>query len=146
MRVAGIALACLLLATAAHAQTRYVTDKLSIELRRGPGNEFLILRSIEAGSAVEVLEQNSDGYSRVRVADQGPEGWVLTRFLTTETSARDRLSVAERSLGNARGRVSELEQQVASLTAELGSTKAELEQTRTKHTQASQELSSIRTA
>jgi SH3 domain protein len=146
MRVVGIALIGLLLATTAYAQTRYVTDKLSIELRRGPSNEYLIVRNIEAGSAVEVLEQNSDGFSRVRVADQGSEGWVLSRFLTTETSARDRLSVAERSLSNARGRVSELEQQVATLTAELGSTKADLEQTRTNHTQVSQELSSIRTA
>jgi SH3 domain protein len=146
MRAAGVALACLLLAMTAHAQTRYVTDKLSIELRRGPGNEYLITRNIEAGAAVEVLEQNTEGYSRVRVADQGSEGWVLTRFLTTETSARDRLSVAERSLGNARSRVSELEQQVATLTGELAGTKAELDQTRTSHTQVSQELNSIRTA
>jgi SH3 domain protein len=146
MAVRSFALACLLLASAAHSQTRYVTDKLSVELRRGPSTEYLIVRSLEAGEMVEVLEQTAQGYSRVRVPDQGTEGWILTRFLSSETSARDRLAVAERSLSNARGRVTELEQQVASLTAEVGGTKAELEQTRSSHEHVSQELSSIKTA
>jgi SH3 domain protein len=146
MRVPLVGLICILCASAAHGQTRYVSDKLSVELRRGPSNEYLIIRNIEAGSAVEVLEQNDDGYSRVRLAEQGVEGWVLTRFLSTETSARDRLAVAERSLGNSRSRVTELEQQVAALTSDLGSTKTELDRTRTNHGEVSQELSSIKTA
>jgi SH3 domain protein len=94
MRVRFIVWSCLLFTVAAHGQTRYVSDKLSVELRRGPSTEYLILRNLDSGSAVEVLEQNSEGYSRVRVPDQGTEGWVLTRFLSTETSARDRLAVA----------------------------------------------------
>jgi SH3 domain protein len=146
MRVRFIALSCLLVAFGAQGQTRYVSDKLSVELRRGPSTEYLILRNLDSGSAVEVLEQNSEGYSRVRVPDQGTEGWVLTRFLSSETSARDRLAVAERSLNNSRGRVTELEQQAAALTSELSKTKTELEQTRTNHGEVSQELASIKTA
>jgi len=146
MSVRFLAWSCLLFAVAAHGQTRYVSDKLSVELRRGPSTEYLILRNLDSGAAVEVLEQNGEGYSRVRVADQGTEGWVLTRFLSTETSARDRLAVAERSLSNSRGRVTELEQQAAALTSDLSKTKTELEQARANHGQVSQELSSIKTA
>ena len=146
MAVRTFALACLLFAAAAQSQTRYVTDKLSVELRRGPSTEYLIIRSLEAGEMVEVLEQTAQGYSRVRVPDQGTEGWILTRFLSPETSSRDRLAVAERSLSDARIRVTELEQQVASLSAEVGGTKAELEQSRETHEHMSQELSSIKTA
>jgi SH3 domain protein len=146
MSVRFFAWACLLFAVAAHGQTRYVSDKLSVELRRGPSTEYLILRNLDSGAAVEVLEQNGEGYSRVRVPDQGTEGWVLTRFLSNETSARDRLAVAERSLSNARGRVTELEQQAAALTSELSKTKTELEQTRANHGEVSQELASIKTA
>jgi SH3 domain protein len=146
MRVRLVAVICMLFAAAAHGQTRYISDRLSVELRRGPSNEYLILRNLEAGSSVEVVEQNDDGYSRVRLTGQDVEGWVLTRFLSTETSARDRLAVAERSLSNSRGRVTELEQQLAGLTSELGNTKTELERTRANHGQVNLELTSIKTA
>jgi len=138
------ALACLLCATFAHAETRYVTDKLSIELRRGPGNEYKITRNLEAGLAVEVVEQTPDGYSRVRVGDT--EGWVLTQFLSAERSARDRLAVAEKAASDAKARAADLERQVAELTAKLGDTKTELDHTRENHDHVSRELSSIKTA
>jgi SH3 domain protein len=147
MRGRSIAWFVLLLATTAHAQTRYITDRTLVELRRGPSIEYLILRNLEAGMAVQVLEQDTEsGYSRVRVQDQGTEGWILTRFLTAEPSARDRLAAAERSLAAAKARTAELEQQVTSLSAELTTTKSDLEQTRTNHEQVSKDLADLRTA
>lgn len=137
-----------LLALAAHAQTRYVSDKLGVELRRGPSTEYLILRNLEAGTALEVLEQDAGaGYSRVRLAaDQGVEGWILTRFLTTEPIARERLAVAERSLTSAQAKVGDLERKVTDLSAELATTRTDLDQTRTTHGAVSKELEEIRTA
>lgn len=130
-----------------HAQTRYVSDRTIVELRRGPSTEYLILRNLEAGEEVQVLEQNSEaGYSRVRVADQGTEGWILTRFLTAEPIARDRLAAAERNLASARERVGALETQVQSLTSELAAVRGELEQARADHGSASKELADIRLA
>jgi len=131
----------------AQAQTRYVTDRTIVEIRRGPSTEYLILRNLEAGERVEVLEQNEEaGYSRVRVADQGTEGWILTRFLSAEPIARERLAVAERSLAAARERVTALEGQTAELTRDLTATRAELQQTQTNHGNVSKELAEIRTA
>ena len=141
------AVACLLCASVAHAETRYVTDKLSIEVRRGPGNEYKITRNVEAGAELEVLEQTPDGYSRVHVGDaQGTEGWVLTQFLSTERSARDRLAAAEKTASDAKARAAELERQVAELTAQLGDTKTELDHTRDNHEHVSRELANIKTA
>ena len=115
-----VLLACELLA---QAQTRYVTDRTIVELRRGPSTEYLILRNLEAGEQVEVLEQNEEqGYSRVKVVDQGTEGWILTRFLTAEPIARERLAAAERNLTAARERVATLEAQTRQLTADLAAT------------------------
>jgi SH3 domain protein len=131
----------------AQAQIRYVTDRTIVELRRGPSIEYLIVRNLEAGERVEVLEQNEDqGYSRVRVADQGTEGWILTRFLTAEPIARERLAVAERNLTAARARVTGLEAENRDLTSALATTRAELEQARTAQGSASRELADIRTA
>ena len=137
----------LLAAVAVYAQTRYVSDNTVVELRRGPSLEFLIIRSLGAGEAVEVLEQDAEnGYSRVRVLDQGTEGWILTRFLTAEPIARERLAVADRNLATARSRVGELEQEVASLTEQLNSTRQELEQIQASHGEVTTELAGIRTA
>jgi SH3 domain protein len=94
-----------------------------------------------------VLEQDEDaGYSRVRVADQGTEGWILTRFLTAEPIAREQLAVAERNLSGARARVTDLEEQTAELTRDLTTTRTELTQARTSHGEVSRELADIRTA
>jgi SH3 domain protein len=131
----------------AQAQARYVTDRTIVELRRGPSTEYLILRNLEAGERVEVLEENeAQGYSRVRVADQGTEGWILTRFLTAEPIARERLGVAERNLTTARERVATLETQNQGLTRDLAAVRTELEETRTNHGTVSRELADIRTA
>jgi SH3 domain protein len=147
MPIGRLALVCLLFASAAQAQTPYITDKLQVELRRGPSTEYLILRGLDAGTRVEVLEQDSaNGYSRVRVADQDLEGWILTRFLTPDPIARDRLAAAERNASAAEKRATDLEQQVAQLSAQLRSTQTDLDETRTNHDKVSTELADLRSA
>jgi SH3 domain protein len=147
MRLRWVWVLLILATTVAQGQTRYVTDRTLIELRRGPSTEYLILRTLEAGDAVDVLEQDEDnGYTRVRVRADGTEGWVLTRYLVSEPIARERLAAAERNLATARERLKELEEQVGTLTAELGTTKTDLEQTRSKSGEVSKELADIRSA
>jgi|SRR5688572_22194893 SH3 domain protein len=147
MRVRWLGLLLLVFEVLAQAQTRYVTDRTIVELRRGPSTEYLILRNLEAGERVDVLEQDeAAGYSRVRVADQGTEGWILTRFLTAEPIARERLAVAERDLAAARERVTTLEAQNGELSRDLAATRTDLEQARATHTAVSKELTDIRTA
>ena len=131
----------------ANAQTRYVSDRTVVELRRGPSIEYLILRNLEAGVRVEVLEQDeAAGYSRVRLADQDTEGWVLTRYLTAEPIARERLAVAERNLAAARERVTAIEAENRELNSALTAARGELEQARADQSKASRELAEIRTA
>jgi SH3 domain protein len=147
MRVRWVGLLVLAFELLAQAQTRYVSDRTIVELRRGPSTEYLILRNLEAGERVDVLEQDeAAGYSRVRVTDQGTEGWILTRFLTAEPIARERLAAAERNLATARERVTTLEGQNAELSRDLGATRTELEQTRATHGAVSRELAEIRAA
>lgn len=82
----------------AHGQaTRYVTDQLEIDLRSGQSNQHRILAMLRSGTPLRVLEESRDGWSRVRT-EQGQEGWILTRFLDTTPSARDRLARTEQEL------------------------------------------------
>lgn len=82
----------------AHAETRYVTDELEIDLRSGTSIQHRILRMIPSGTTLEVLEQDEPtGYTKVR-APNGAEGWILTRYLTGTPPARVRLAESEKKL------------------------------------------------
>lgn len=148
MSLRCLALAGLLfVAGAASAETRYISDNLVVELRRGPGTEYLILRGLEAGQAVDVLEEDAEkGYSRVRALDKGTEGWMLTRFLSTQPAAKDRLAVAQKDLAAARDRVSELEAENKMLKDELTGTQSQLGDLKGKHAEVSADLADLQKA
>lgn len=94
------------------ADTRYVSDELAITLRTGQSTQHQILRMVPSGTPLEVLETNKDsGYTRVRTP-QGVEGWVVTRYLMAEPSARDQLV-------NANKRLARLEEENKDLKATL---------------------------
>jgi SH3 domain protein len=146
LRWAGFLFLALGVAVQAQTQTRYVTDRTQVELRRGPSTEYRILRYLEAGDRVEVLEQNEEqGFSHVKV-DQDTEGWMPTASLIAEPIARERLAVAERNLTTARERVAALEGQNRELERDLAATRAELEQAKSSHGTVSRELADIPTA
>jgi SH3 domain protein len=142
------ALVCLtLISLTASGQTRYIADDIPITLRTGPSLENRILRNLSAGVRVEVLETDeANGYTRIRVASDGTEGWLLTRYLQAQPIARDRLGAAERNLEAARARVQELETQVAELSNDLARTRAELEALTTRSSDTARELQDIRAA
>jgi SH3 domain protein len=67
------------------AKTMYVTDVLKITLRTGPSIENKIIKIVESGQRVEVLNPAQE-WSQVRLID-GKEGWILNRYLiSTETN------------------------------------------------------------
>ncbi|MDH3690480.1 MAG: TIGR04211 family SH3 domain-containing protein [Gammaproteobacteria bacterium] len=102
----------LLFSCAAFAQTRYVSDDLEITMRTGPAKDKKIVRILKSGTAVNVLDvDDGKGYSRVREPG-GEEGWVLTRYLMGEPSAREQLTTV-------RQRMKELERENEKLEIEL---------------------------
>ena len=80
----------LLLATASHAETRYVTDQWRFELRSGNSNEHRIIDYLGSGTAVEVLEPVSNGFIHISTA-KGVEGWMRESYLQTALPATLRL-------------------------------------------------------
>jgi SH3 domain protein len=87
-------------------------------LRTGPSTSNAIERVLSSGTPLEVLENDAEtGYSRVRTA-AGTEGWVLTRYLMNEPSAREQLASLTSRLTNATAEGSSLESQLAALNSE----------------------------
>ena len=106
----------------AAAETRFVSDELEITMRVGPSTKQRIISMLKSGTSVEVLSvDRKSGYSKVR-ADNGKTGFVLTRFLMDEPSARE---------------------QVASLTAKIQELQAEPEQIRSRLNQLQEDYARL---
>lgn len=129
-----------LFSNAAIAQARYVSDQFEVMMRRGPDIKNAIIRVLESGDQLAMLESDAEsGYTKVRTAG-GTEGWVLTRYLMTEQSARAQLAELTQRLASLRDqsgdrgkalddlqekdkasqrRIAELESQAKQLAAQL---------------------------
>jgi len=141
-----LCLALLLVSAEALAQSMYVSDELVVTLRAGPSTQYSIVRNLRSGNRMDVLESDAQsGYSRVRITD-GTEGWVLSRYLTEQPIARERLASAERGLAEARSRIGELEANVALESEDLTATRQRLEDAETANAELTVELASIREA
>lgn len=132
------------LAGTAIAETRYVSDRLEIQMRTGKGTQFRILRMLPSGTPLDILEVDQEnGYSRVR-APGGVEGWVLNRFLMQGQAARERLADAEKKLARLELENRKLKGSFGDLKKEKGSSDKELGQLTTENRKLSQELEEIR--
>ncbi len=83
--------------SAAEAETRYIVDQAKFTMRTGQSTNHKIVRLLSSGTAVELLEQSTDGYSHIRTSS-GKEGWILSRYLMSSPAARDRLAQFEKDL------------------------------------------------
>ena len=53
-----------------------------VNVRGGPGTGFSVVNKLVRGDAVEVLEDNGEGWVRMRPVDGGSEGWMADFLLT----------------------------------------------------------------
>ena len=118
-----VLLLVLLSAVPVEAATLYVSDALTVPMRRGPSTGHKIIHAaLPAGTALEVIGEDKDaGFTQVRTSN-GTDGWVPTQYLTAEPIARDRLAAANR--------------RVQSLEAELKALRENYQETRGARTSA----------
>jgi len=132
-----ILLIILVTSSTAFAESQYVSDKLRITLRTGQGAQFQIIRALESGTKLEVIEQTETGYTQVRTED-GTEGWVRSQYLIAEPIAQDKLTKAEAQL-------EKYKTQLAALKAEHLALRKETKELSTVKNSLSEKSSSLET-
>lgn len=129
----------------AFAATLYISDELTVPLRRGPSNGHKIVNAaLPSGLALVVLgEDTAAGFTHVRTPN-GTEGWVPTQYLVNQPVAKDRLAAANKRIENleaqlksirenyqdVRGARSEIEGRASELSKENQKLQAELAEIR----------------
>lgn len=58
----------------------YITDKLKVTLRSGPGLKYQIIKMLSTGNKVTAISTSSNGYTQVQLPNGG-KGWILSRYL-----------------------------------------------------------------
>lgn len=123
-----------------NSKYQYVSDILTITMRSGKSNEHRIIRTLESGEKLRILE-NGKKYSRVRT-DKGETGWVLTRYLSREPAARLELPPIKTKLAKLEKENKELSKSLKEITRERDSLKVaavSLERLEKKHKQLLEE-------
>ena len=106
---------------AAQARTVWVDDKIYLPVRSGAGTQFRIIENaVPSGTALELLEPDQDGYSKVRTA-KGTVGWVSSQYLSTTPIAATQLKQARQELETAQAEVRQMQNLLASVTGERDS-------------------------
>ncbi len=128
----------------AQAEARYVTDQFKIMMRSGEGVSHKILKALPSGTPLTLLESNREtGYSKVRT-ESGLEGYVLTRQLMKQPSARDRLAEAERRLKAALEEPERLNDELAVTRSKLEALTRDFSELQQTKNRIAAELESIR--
>lgn len=119
-KLSGLVLT-VLLPVAALSETVWVSDQFEVLVRTGPSTANAIQVMLNSGTELEELERDeASGYSRVRTTG-GTEGWVLTRYLMSEPSAREQLERLTSQLTSATTRGSSLDSQLQAVRSEYES-------------------------
>jgi SH3 domain protein len=145
MKIVRMALVCALFATsAAFAAPAWVSDEFEITLRSGPSTSNAIQLMLDSGLRLEVMERDAEsGYSRVRTPG-GTEGWVLSRYLMSEPSAREQLEKLTSQLTNATSRGSSLDTQMKAVKSEYDSANRQIAKLERDKAAVEKELSEIK--
>ncbi|CAM3938624.1 TIGR04211 family SH3 domain-containing protein [Shewanella aquimarina] len=78
-------------------QTRYISDNVYTFIHGGPGTQYRILGSVEAGQPVTYLGEMQNDYAKV-VDHKGREGWVDSKMLDSGKSFRVQLPEVQAEL------------------------------------------------
>jgi SH3 domain protein len=77
--------------------TGFIDDNLFIYIHSGPGKNYRILGSVDAGTPISIISEPDNGYIQI-VDDKGREAWVEEKFVSIEPGLRQQLESAQQAL------------------------------------------------
>jgi SH3 domain protein len=130
--IIAVALAMVTGASAAMADTLYVTEEFEITMRTGPGVDRKIIALIRSGQRVEEVSK-SEEWTEIRLPSN-KTGWVLTRYLSPKEPCalikehlQTEFNLLQTDKTELAAKNSDLEAENQRLEAQLASTQASLE-------------------
>lgn len=98
-----LALVLIMLTPLSFAKDNFISEDLFTYMHTGPGSNFRIIGSVDAGTKINVLNSNS-GYSQI-VDDRSRKGWVESKYITNKPGLKTRLPAIEAELADVKSRL-----------------------------------------
>lgn len=146
-RLASMLLATMIatvITTDALAEARFVSDELEITLRNGASTKQRIISMLKSGAKVEVLSVDKrSGYSKVRT-EAGKTGFVLTRFLMDQPSAREQVQTLNAKIQELQAEPEQIQSRLSQLQEEYSKLQKDHQKVVNDKNSITQELAGIR--
>lgn len=122
----------------AEGQSRYISDNVFLYLLGGPGTEYRILGSVEAGQPVTLLPEAENGYSKI-IDHKGREGWVQTDLISATQSFREQVPMLSAELTKVKTELADIASSTENQADTVASLKAKLSEAQTALAKTTQE-------
>lgn len=122
-------------------QTRYISDNVYTFIHGGPGTQYRILGSVEAGQPVTYLGEMQNDYAKV-VDHKGREGWVDSKMLDSGKSFRVQLPEVQAELDRVKAELENITNESDSSTQVIRQLRSQLANAEEALAKASSELDS----
>ncbi|TQF69824.1 TIGR04211 family SH3 domain-containing protein [Pseudoalteromonas luteoviolacea] len=109
----------------------YIVDNLYLFMHSGPGTNYRILGSIEAGSPITITNEQSNDYVRI-IDNKERSGWVESKFVTAEPGLKQQLNELSQALDVSQNQLAALQTSMPQLQSDydsLESQNSELQKT-----------------
>ena len=105
----------------------FISDALFVYLHSGPGNQYRIVGTINAGQPVTYLSEDTDsGYAQIRYEDN-KTGWLPKEYVSYTPGLVTQLETLTESFNSQRDQIQQLEQERNELSSQLNSAIVERE-------------------
>jgi SH3 domain protein len=120
LRLICLTLLSLSVTAVAHAdEKRYVSDELNTWVRSGPGDNYRLLGTVNAGEEVTLLQSNEETkYGQVRDSN-GRTSWIPLAQLSTNPSLRTRVPALENQVKELTDKLTNIDTTWNQRTAEM---------------------------
>lgn len=128
-------------------QKRYVRDSITLPLRQTQSVESAVVHpGVSSGATLTIVKEDSgSGFTRVRTKE-GVEGWIASRHLIAEPTARMQLDKLKTELEELRKSHARLEQEQANVPTDQRVAAQQLTQLRSDNSRLQEELQTLQQA
>lgn len=128
-----------------NATTKYVSDDLFTYMHSGPGTQYKIIGSVNAGERINVIQSNSN-YTQIRDS-KGRAGWISSKYVSNKMGLKERLPKLETQLAKLKAQLDtasdKANKEKAGLEGSLKSYKTQVEELQNANSKLNEELQKV---